>query len=341
VSSDRTVDEARKVVAAWVARHVAPDPSFRGAFLTGSTTALPRTAVLPQTSDVDLTVLVAAAAPRAGLRPSGKRLVDGLLVDVSYLDEAALADPALVAASFVYAPSFRGGGVGAVLADPTGHLARLEAAIASAFATPAAVRARLADVHRRIRTRLTALDPDAPWAEVVMAWVFPTSLTAVAALVAALRTPTVRLRYLRAREVVPAAEYDRLLTLLGCADLGPAVVARHLDALAERFDEAAAVLARTSGPPSSFNADLTPAARPIAIDGSRALIDGGDHREAVFWIVATAARCQSVLNARVPALAREREPAFRALVADLTGLHTPTAVRSGRDAVLAALLPAG
>ncbi len=334
MSSDRTVDEAREVVAAWVARHVATDPSFRGAFLTGSTTALPRTAVLPQRSDVDLTVLVAAATPRAGLRLSGKRLVDGLLVDVSYLDEAALADPALVAASFVYAPSFRGG-VGAVLADPTGHLARLEAAITPAFATPAAVRARIADVQRRIRARLTALDPEAPWAEVVMAWVFPTSLTAVAALVAALRTPTVRLRYLRAREVVPAAEYDRLLTLLGCAELGPGVVARHLDALAERFDEAAAVLARTSGPPSSFNADITPAARPVAIDGSRALIDGGDHREAVFWIVATAARCQAVLNARVPALAREREPAFRALVADLNGLHTPTDVRVRRDALLA------
>ena len=128
MSSDITAEAAREAVAAWVARQAAADPAFRGAFLTGSLTALPARAPLPRTSDVDVTVLVAeqpGGPPRAW--PKGKRLVDGLLVDVSYLDEGVLADPAGVAASFVYAPSFRGG---QVLADPTGQLARLEAVIA-------------------------------------------------------------------------------------------------------------------------------------------------------------------------------------------------------------------
>ena len=142
-----------------------------------------------------------AADGHRGRSPPGKRLVDGVLVDVSYRRRRRVADPARVAASFVYAPSFRGG---QVLADPTGQLGRLEAAIAPGFASPAAVRARTDDVHRRIRARLTALDPAAPWPELVLAWLFPTSLTAVRALVAALRTPTVRLRYLRAREVTAA-----------------------------------------------------------------------------------------------------------------------------------------
>jgi hypothetical protein len=315
---------------------------------------------------VDVTVLVAeqpGGPPRA--RPKGKRLVDGLLVDVSYLDEGVLADPAGVAASFVYAPSFRGG---QVLADPTGRLARLEAAIAPGFATPAAIRARTADVHRRIRARLTALDPRATWPDLVLTWLFPTSLPAVAALVAALRPPTVRLRYLRAREVVSAAEYERLLALLGCADVAPRLVERHLDAVARWFDETAALLARTDhgpsaspappvgattsagvaasagaaeayrdDPPLPYAADLTAAARPVAIDGSRALVDGGDHREAVFWIVATAARCQVALTARAAAVAEQRAPEFRALVADLTGLRTPADVLTRRDALLAAL----
>jgi hypothetical protein len=338
---------------------------------------------------VDLTVLVATSSTAAVDRPisgvatgptaaaasgrrSGKQLVGGVLVDVSYLEERALADPAWVATSFVYAPSFRGG---QVLADPTGHLARLEAAIAPSFAAPAAVRARTADVHRRIRARLTALDPDAPWAELVLQWLFPTSLTAVARLVAALRMPTVRQRYLRARAVTPPAEYERLLALLGCADATRSLVAQHLDAVAERFDEAGAVLAATgpagpacaathSHPPSSveatpappepadrpsapagggprlpFAADLTPAARPVAIDGSRELVAAGNHREAVFWVVATAARCQTALNAMAPALAAERERAFRALVADLTGLRSPTDVLTRRDALLADLAP--
>ncbi len=357
VSSDITVDEARAVVAGWVRAQAAADPAFRGAFLTGSATDLPGGAPLPRSSDVDLTVLVAASSTAAVDRPisgvatgptaaaasgrrSGKQLVGGVLVDVSYLEERALADPAWVATSFVYAPSFRGG---QVLADPAGHLARLEAAIAPSFAAPAAVRARTADVHRRIRARLTALDPDAPWAELVLQWLFPTSLTAVARLVAALRMPTVRQRYLRARAVTPPAEYERLLALLGCADATRSLVAQHLDAVAERFDEAAVVLPERSSAPVAprlpFAADLTPAARPVAIDGSRELVDGGNHREAVFWVVATAARCQAALNARAPALAAEREQAFRSLVADLTGLRGPADVLTRRDALLADLAP--
>ena len=82
-----------------------------------------------------------------------------------------------------------------------------------------------------------------------------------------------------------------------------------------------------------------PRRRPVAIDGSRELVDGGNHREAVFWVVATAARCQAALNALAPALAAEREPAFRALVADLTGLRTPADVLTRRDALLADLAP--
>jgi hypothetical protein len=349
VSSELSVDEARAVVAGRVRAQVATGPAFRGAFLTGSATDLPGGARLPRSSDVDLTVLVAPSTTSvgrpvpgaAGLR-SGKQLVDGVLVDVSYLEEGALVDPAWVAASFVYAPSFRGG---QVLADPTGHLGRLEAAIAPSFATPAAVRARTADVHRRIRARLTALEPGATWADLVLHWLFPTSLTAVSRLVAALRMPTIRQRYLRAREVTPPAEYERLLTLLGCGDATPELVARHLDAVAERFDEAAAVLAATDpsgdGPRLPFAADLTAAARPVAIDGSRALVESGNHREAVFWVVATAARCQAALEVRAPDLAAARAPAFRALVADLVGLHSPADVLTRRDALLATLPPPG
>ncbi len=328
------IDEARAVAAAWVARHAAPDPGFRGAFLTGSATALSGRAALPSTSDVDITVVV---ADQRDPTAAGKRLFNGVLLDVSYRAESALADPAQVAASFVYAPSFRGGHV---LADPTGRLARLEAAIAPGFASEAATRRRTDDVRRRIRARLGALDFAASWADLVMRWTFPTSLTAVVALVAALRPPTVRLRYLRAREVLAPPEHERLLATLGCAGCDAPMVARHLDGVAERFDEAAAVLDRTGPVPTfPFAADLTPAARPVAIDGSRALVDGGAHREAVFWITATAARCQSVLSAVAPDLARAREPGFRELVADLTGLRTVGDVRDRRDAVLIDLAP--
>jgi hypothetical protein len=73
--------------------------------------------------------------------------------------------------------------------------------------------------------------------------------------------------------------------------MGRSRAEHHLGALAAAFDAAAA--ARRT--PFVFAADISDLGRPIAIDGSRELIEGGSHREAVFWMVATYARCQKVL----------------------------------------------
>jgi hypothetical protein len=63
-------------------------------------------------------------------------------------------------------------------------------------------------------------------------------------------------------------------------------------------------------------------------------------REAVFWIVATFARCQYVLTADAPlSLRRTGEAALRAAVADLLGLADAEGLRA-RAAATLALLPA-
>jgi hypothetical protein len=74
------------------------------------------------------------------------------------------------------------------------------------------------------------------------------------------------------------AFYPSLLELLGCARMERGQAERHLAALAAAFDAAKGVIAT----PFFFAADLTDAARPIAIDGSQDLIARGDHREAIF-----------------------------------------------------------
>jgi len=115
-------------------------------------------------------------------------------------------------------------------------------------------------------------------------------------------------------EYAHASLYQDLLRLLGCAELTPQRVDHHLRALARTFDTAAAA-AKT---PFFFSSDITPAARPIAIDGSRDLIRAGRHREAVFWIVATFARCHKILAVDTPQDAqRALAPAFDDLLADL------------------------
>ncbi|MFE3152668.1 hypothetical protein ACFXJ6_39515 [Streptomyces sp. NPDC059218] len=325
------VGTARSAAVQWVAEHARPDAGFRGACFSGSTVGLPDDAELSPFSDVDVVVVTAAPGPPAG---PGKFRFRGALLEVSHLpwDELASADGVL--SSYHLAGSFRRD---TVIDDPTGRLRELRADVSHRFAERCWVRRRCLDAERRIETRLAAFDASAPFHEQVTSWLFPTGVTTHVLLVAALRKPTVRLRYPAAREVLDAYGqahlYPELLELLGCARLSAARTGRHLDELARTFD-ATAEVART---PFFFSGDITAGARPVAIDGSRYLVERGDHREAVFWIIATFARCHTVLAADAPALHRARLPAFLAAVADLGITSADDLVRRGEEVI--AFLP--
>ncbi|WP_412539489.1 hypothetical protein R8Z50_27085 [Longispora sp. K20-0274] len=302
-----TVRAARAAAVDWVTRHAPAVPGFRGAYLGGSTVALPDDAELPTGSDVDVFLVVEEAGAKLG-----KFEHHGVLLEVSPLPAAALATPEQVLGRYHLAGPFR---TDTVIADPTGHLRALQAGVAAGYAREHWVRRRCADVA--VEAGLRRQDPAAPWHARVTGWLFPTACTAHVLLVAALRNPTVRLRHLAVRGVLAdyglSDGYPELLELLGCATMTPATARRHLDALAVTFDAAAAV-ART---PFPFSSDITPAARPIAIDASRALIDRGLHRETVFWTAATFARCHAILAADAPEVGEKLAPAFVELTADL------------------------
>jgi hypothetical protein len=136
--------------------------------------------------------------------------------------------------------------------------------------------------------------------------------------VAGLKNPTVRRRYVAARELLADYRrldfYETLLELLGCARMSRARVEQHLAALAAVFDAAKAAIAT----PFFFASDISDIARPIAIDGSRELIERGCHREAIVWMVATYSRCQKALYHDAPVEMRDRfSPGYRLLLGDL------------------------
>ncbi|MBN6058069.1 hypothetical protein JYK22_39470, partial [Nonomuraea sp. RK-328] len=311
---------AREAAARWVSEHARRDPGYRGAYVTGSTVGLPDDAELPPASDLDLFVVT----DTPGAKP-GKLRYRGVLLEVSHLPWSALRSPDEVLASYHLAGAFR---TDTVLDDPTGRLRALQEHVAARFAARPWVRRRCEDAVRTIETRLASLaDPgDRAFHEQVMSWLFGAGVTAHVPLVAALRNPTVRLRYPAAREVLAsyglAGLYPELLDLLGCSGLSAERVQSHVDELAETFDLAAGV-AKT---PFPFSGDITPAARPIAIGGSLELVERGDHREAVFWIIATFARCHAILASDAPPLHRSRLPAFQAALADL-GIASPADLR--------------
>lgn len=244
----------------------------------------------------------------------GKVGYEGVLVEVTYLPLAQIASAEQVLANLHLASGFR---TDTIIADPTGHLRRLYGEVSRRFADPVWVRRRCEHARRRIEEGLRAIDASAPFHEQVTQWLFPTSITTLLILVAALRNPTVRLRYLAAREVLTEhgdlALYEELLHQLGCKDLTREQAQRHLDGLARTFDAAAAA----SRTPFLFSSDITPLARPIAIHASRQLIEQGNHRETVFWTLATYARCHKILATDAPDLQEELQPAFTATLADL------------------------
>jgi hypothetical protein len=306
------VGEARAAAVDWVLRHARLQDGFLGAYFSGSTVGLPTAAELPAASDIDVVVVIAQAEAPLKL---GKFVYQGTLLEVTYMPWRQIGSVSDVLTTYYLAGSFR---VDTIIADPTGELHGLQVQVSRLFAEREWVRRRCENARRKAEQGLQSIDPLAPWPEQVAAWLFSTSIATLLPLIAALRNPTVRLRYLAARHVLAdydhAGLYPELLRLLGCAELTPQRVEEHLAALAQTFDTAATA-AKT---PFFFSSDITPQARPIAIEGSRDLIRAGNHREAVFWIVATFARCHTILAVDAPrGVQRALAPVFDDILADL------------------------
>lgn len=306
------VEQAKAVARQWVIEEGATTPGFWGAFSHGSVNWLPGDASLSATSDLD--IMVVLADPNPPNKP-GKFLYRDVLLEVSYLPRDQLRSPEAILGQSHLAGSFR---TARILADPSGQLATLQAAVARDYAQRRWVRRRCANARDKILNNLQGLDESRPFHDQVVPWLFAAGVTTHVLLVAGLRNPTVRRRYVAVRELL--ADYGRLdfyeplLELLGCARMSRAQVEAHLAALAAVFDVAKTVIET----PFPFAADINDLARPVAIGGSQELITRGDHREAIFWMVATYSRCQQVLAQDAPAEVQEEfTPGYRRLLGDL------------------------
>jgi hypothetical protein len=324
------VRDARAVARRWVLEEGRRTPGFFGAYVGGSASWLPADAPIPPTSDLDVYLVLEGAE---GAPKPGKFLYHGVLLEVSYVPRDSLRSPEAVLSHYHLAGGFR---TPSVILDPTGVLTALQEAVGREFARRSWVRRRCEHAAGVVREWAGGLDETAPLHDQVTRTTFAAGVTTHVLLVAGLQNPTVRRRYAASRELLLA--YGRpdvqeaLLTLLGCAGMSPQRVAHHLSATAAAFD-AAKTRIRT---PYRFAADISDAARPVAIGGSQELIDRGLHREAVFWIVATFSRCRHIFAADAPDLLARTADAYHALLADLDLDSYPARRRRG-EAILAYL----
>ncbi len=278
------VKDARDVARQWVIEEAGKAPGFHGAFYAGSSNWLPDEAVLPPTSDVDVWIVVAEDEPP---EKPGKVIYRDVILEVSYMPGDRLRSPDRILGDYHLAGSFR---TQSIISDPSGQLTWLQAAVSRDFARRRWVYERCDHARNNVLRFLRSMDESEPFHDQVTAWLFAAGVMTHVLLVAGLKNPTVRQRYVAARELLADYGhldfYETLLELLGCERMSRELVEHHLAALTDVFDAASAVV-RT---PFFFASDISDIARPVAIGGSRELIERGHHREAIFWMVATYSR---------------------------------------------------
>jgi hypothetical protein len=118
------VKHAKDVARQWANEEASTLPGFSGAFYHGSATWLADDAALPATSDADLVVVM--AGPTLPVKP-GKFLYRDVLLDVSCLPQNHLQSADLILGQSDMAGSFR---IPSIIADPSGQLTILQAAVA-------------------------------------------------------------------------------------------------------------------------------------------------------------------------------------------------------------------
>jgi hypothetical protein len=306
------VKDAKEVARQWVIDEASSVPGFYGAYYAGSTTWLADNVVLPATSDLDIMVVLDDPTPKDKI---GKFIYQNVLLEVTYLPREQVQSPDVVLGHYHLAGSFRRPNV---ILDPSGQLTKLQREVSKGFVQRTWVYRRCEQARDTVIKRLQGLNSPAPFHEQVTAWLFAAGGLPHVLLVAGLQNPTVRRRYVAARELLEGYGrldfYESLLELLGCAQMSRARVENQLPALSEVFDVAKAVIET----PFSFAADISDMARPVAIEGSRELIECGYHREAIFWMVATYSRCQMVLSHDAPVALQDRfSHGYRQLLSEL------------------------
>lgn len=306
------VEDAKNTARRWVRDEVSALPGFNGAFFHGSTAWLPSDDPLPHTSDVDLILIF--DEPRPPIK-QGKLRYQDILLDISVLSSDQLQSPEQVLGQYHLAGSLR---TATVILDRGGWLAGLQTAVEQQFAKRHWVYRRCEHARDRVLRNLQSLHEVEQFPDQVTAWLFAAGVTTHILLVAGLRNPTVRRRYLAVRtlleDVGHVHVYDALLGLLGCSRMSRTRAERHLAALTSAFDAAKEIGATSF----FFSSDISDVARPLAIDWSQELIERGFHREAIFWMTATYARCLTILrHDATEDIYEQMSAGFRELLEDL------------------------
>lgn len=305
------VFQGKTIASQWVQAY-AQTHGMLGAVFNGSVLDLREDDVLPVASDVDINIILHPGQEEPG--KIGKFRYQGVMLDVGFLPYAMIHPMEKALTTYEIAASYR---QGPAIYDLTGYLADVMAYVSARFTQPKWVQVRCEAVFDKIERGIKGFSHGAALLDNVNSWLFPAGICAHAVLVAALRNPTVRLRYLRAREVLEKWDemplYDEMLALLDGEMMTAGRLLRHIGRLDEVFTQA--IAQRRSYFP--FQGDIAEESRGIAVDAARRLVQDGNYREASFWVAVTFERCMRILRQDAPETFARYEGEFAALLTDM------------------------
>ncbi len=286
------VKEVRELARQWVEAEADKIPGFSGAFLHGSINQLADDMVWPASSDVDIALVVTGVD--SGQQDRHRTTYKGLLLDPSFknMDELQSAEQVLgtyyLACHFVTPTS--------ILADPTGHLTRLQPKVAASYTKRRWIRQRCEQAKQLAESSNRDMIGPNPCEERHIYLLLTLIYSAQILALADLRNPTFRKSLVSAQEILTvggqAGLHEALLKLLGNANMSRTEAAEHCQELTEAFDRAVMLL-RT---PCWDDYMVTAISRPNFIDSSWELINSGFHREAMIWMLLIRTVCQRVFE---------------------------------------------
>jgi hypothetical protein len=313
------VSQVITVVQAWVDECGSHTPGFCGAHLMGGILSLPKESVFPPSDDVDFSLVLQNTQEweTHDIAYKGLLLECGT-VGIQYYrsPEAVLSNPQLASNL----------AVDSILSDPAGLLTPLHAVVKQQYAKRRWVQARCAFEKNLVTHSLEEVSqvtsPAGAFVPLAAAIVY----MAGALIAADLRPPTHRRALILMRDVLyqqgRAELQEQALRLLGCAHLTRQQVEAFLQDAASAFDRAVEVT-RTAIP---FGFKLQPHVRPYLVDGLEELIQQGNHREAMAWIMIVLWLANTAIQHDAP---EAEKPFFQAKLDRLfqeTGFTTPTDV---------------
>ena len=280
------VSEVRKIAIEWAMEYFNSLPRVQGALFAGSINDRRDDSEWTDGSDVDIYFYQSGEiTPRAP-----KLLFRELIMEPSHHPADLLLNTDKILGDPHQATHIARGNI---ICDPNGLLKKTQQTVKPQLTELEWIHKRMMWAYSNAESKLTGCIKSTTERDMGLIISFSLGVRNIAALpaIAALRNPTLRRCAVVSRDILSQYGYDHLheemLDIYGSRSATPSAVRALIPPLMELFRRASVV----SNTPFFFSFEFEPAAEPLFQNGIQEMIDSGDHREAMLFVLFLHAVC--------------------------------------------------